>query len=50
VKVDDKGSKPKPNPVLRTQAIGEYCHGAEVAECRTYYGRGLERICATCPD
>ena len=32
------------------QALGEYCRGADVEECRRMFGEGLARVCATCPD
>lgn len=31
------------------QSIGEYCHGADVEECRRQFGEQLERVCSTCP-
>jgi hypothetical protein len=32
------------------QALGEYCNGERVEECRKIFGDNLERICSTCPD
>ncbi|MDH4100607.1 MAG: hypothetical protein OEV28_08525 [Nitrospirota bacterium] len=33
------------------QGIGEYCKGADVEECRKYFGEDvLKQVCATCPN
>jgi len=32
------------------QAIGDYCNGADVEECRKMFGEQLERVCSTCPE
>jgi hypothetical protein len=32
------------------QAVGEYCNGVEVENCRKVFGSQLERVCSTCPD
>jgi hypothetical protein len=35
----------------KNQAVGEYCQGSDVEECKRYFGDGvLPRICETCPD
>ena len=32
------------------QALGEYCKGEEVENCRKMFGEGLEQVCRTCPN
>lgn len=34
----------------REQAVGEYCEGADIAECRAVFGDALNQVCMTCPD
>ena len=34
----------------REQAVGEYCKGRDIEECRRVFGDGLPRVCATCPE
>jgi len=35
----------------KEQAVGEHCRGADVEECRRYFGEEmLGRVCSTCPD
>jgi len=40
------------NPVAEKQhqAVGEFCDGAHLDECKLNLGGGLERACATCPN
>ena len=38
---------PRLKPV---QTIGEFCKGADIVECRGYFGEGLPQVCATCPN
>jgi hypothetical protein len=40
----------KGTPQQRFQALGEYCRGDKVDQCRKSFGDQLEKICATCPD
>ena len=41
----------KPGATKREQSLGEYCKGADVAECEAYFGKGvLKRVCETCPN
>lgn len=35
---------------MQHQALGEYCKGLDVEECRKQFGTQLEKICATCPN
>jgi hypothetical protein len=32
------------------QAVGEYCGGKDIEECRQYFGAGLPQICMKCPE
>lgn len=32
------------------QALGEYCHGEKIDECRAMFGATLEQTCSTCPN
>lgn len=32
------------------QGVGEYCKGHYLNECEKNFGKGLARVCATCPD
>lgn len=32
------------------QDLGEYCHGAEIENCRKTFGAQLEKVCSTCPN
>lgn len=36
--------------VARHQALGEYCQGKEIENCRLNFGDSLEHVCATCPN
>jgi len=40
-----QGSDKKEN-----QAIGGYCRGKDLEECRKMFGEGLARVCSSCPD
>lgn len=43
--------KKKNKPGKRDQGVGQYCKGADVEECRKYFGeRSLPVVCSTCPD
>jgi hypothetical protein len=33
-----------------TSKIGMFCKGKDITECRKYFGTGLARVCATCPN
>ena len=35
---------------VTNQAIGEYCRGKDIEECRKNFGEGLARTCSTCPN
>ena len=32
------------------KGIGHHCRGADVPECRSYFGEELSQICKTCPQ
>jgi hypothetical protein len=32
------------------QAVGDYCDGADLENCRRMFGGQLERVCSTCPE
>ena len=49
--VEDEGRQKKGRGTKRNQAVGEYCGGKDLDECKAYFGDGvLPRICETCPD
>jgi hypothetical protein len=37
-------------PEQEYQALGEYCKGEKLDECRRSFGAQLDKICATCPN
>ena len=46
-----KDQQEAPPAQRRDQAVGEHCRGADVEECRRYFGEEmLSRVCSTCPD
>lgn len=34
----------------QNQAIGEHCKGKYLKQCEENFGKGLTRVCSTCPD
>lgn len=34
----------------QVKGLGWYCKGADISECRKYFGGNLENICMTCPQ
>ena len=51
LKYSDDGDQEESGSRNRGQSIGEYCKGADVEECKKYFGEGmLTRVCNTCPN
>ncbi|MHC1697782.1 MAG: hypothetical protein AB9919_06940 [Geobacteraceae bacterium] len=40
----------QPGHGRRDQAVGEYCNGKYLNECRQKLGEGFALACSTCPD
>jgi hypothetical protein len=40
----------KTSAVKRQQQPGEYCGGADLEECRRFFGAAQATVCSTCPN
>ena len=46
----DQKQSGKSSSGMQHQAVGDYCKGVEIENCKKTFGAALERVCATCPN